>query len=450
MTSDQIDHSSPAAGPVIDPVMAGRVRAVKERPYFAVGLWAMTLVPSEEVDTLACDEYWRVYYNPTAVAHWKVEETAGVLIHELGHLLREHFSRARAIDADPDLGNKSGDCEINDDILKEGLSLPRTLASLNPETGAVTTREFTPCTPSVYGFPDDLLFEQYYELMLERAKQSPASGGQGSGKKGGKKKGSGSPPPGPGQGAVGSGRCGSAATGRRAPYELPAPDKGNVPGVSHAEGGLLRQEVARQIVEHSKTRGNISAGWRRWAEEKIAPRLDVWKEIQALVRRAVSEASGQMDFSYRRRSRRQSAFPDVVLPALRRPVPDVAVVLDTSASVSDQMIAVAISRIAGVLAGLGLQKTVTVLSVDAAVHSCQQVFRPDQITPLGGGGTDMRVGFERALKLKPKPQVIVCLTDAETPWPATAPRGTKVVIGLLGDGETPSWARVVKIKTDAN
>jgi hypothetical protein len=44
----------------------------------------------------------------------------------------------------------------------------------------------------------------------------------------------------------------------------------------------------------------------------------------------------------------------------------------------------------------------------------------------------------------------VVLTDGYTPWPARAPKGTRVVIGLLGPGAptAPAWARSVRVDPD--
>ena len=72
-----------------------------------------------------------------------------------------------------------------------------------------------------------------------------------------------------------------------------------------------------------------------------------------------------------------------------------------------------------------------VLSCDAQVHAVKRVSRASQIELLGGGGTDMGEGIAQALSLKPRPSVIVVLTDGFTPWPAGAPRGAKVIVGLL-------------------
>jgi hypothetical protein len=44
--------------------------------------------------------------------------------------------------------------------------------------------------------------------------------------------------------------------------------------------------------------------------------------------------------------------------------------------------------------------------------------------------------------------VTVVLTDGYTPWPAEAPKGMRVVVGLLGQNapDAPPWARAVRVE----
>jgi predicted metal-dependent peptidase len=77
---------------------------------------------------------------------------------------------------------------------------------------------------------------------------------------------------------------------------------------------------------------------------------------------------------------------------------------------------------------------------------------------LGGGGTDLRTGFAKALRTRPGPDVVVVLTDGQTPWPEERP-ACRTVVGLFprpddswdeDDPEyvpdtPPAWARVVHI-----
>ncbi|MEU9387326.1 VWA-like domain-containing protein, partial [Streptomyces sp. NPDC048279] len=86
--------------------------------------------------------------------------------------------------------------------------------------------------------------------------------------------------------------------------------------------------------------------------------------------------------------------------------------------------------------------------------------RAEGITLVGGGGTDLREGFARALRARPAPDVVVALTDGQTPWPPARPP-CRTVVGLFPrthsgtsydendpdylPDEPPAWARVVHI-----
>jgi len=115
---------------------------------------------------------------------------------------------------------------------------------------------------------------------------------------------------------------------------------------------------------------------------------------------------------------------------------------------SDKQLGQAVAEVGQILKSLGLRQGVTVLSVDAAVHAVRRVFRPEQVRLEGGGGTDMGVGIEAALRLKPRPQAVIVLTDGHTPWPDQPPRNTHVVVGLVGDGSAPPWATTVRIEEE--
>src|SRR6202035_641004 len=133
------------------------------------------------------------------------------------------------------------------------------------------------------------------------------------------------------------------------------------------------------------------------------------------------------DYSYRRPSRRSAVAGPVVLPALRRPVPQVGVVCGTPGSVSEGLVAMVLAEVEGLLRALGLARQVRVLACDAAVAPVQRVSSARQVELIGGGRTDMGAGIEAAAGLRPRPAVTVVLTDGFTPWPDGPPRGMRVV-----------------------
>lgn len=99
------------------------------------------------------------------------------------------------------------------------------------------------------------------------------------------------------------------------------------------------------------------------------------------------------------------------------------------------------------------------MSCDAAARVAHPLCRAEGIPLTGGGGTDLRTGFAAALRALPRPDVVVVLTDGQTPWPDTRPP-CRTVVGLFprhgsweDDDPTyvpdtpPAWARVVEIGT---
>jgi predicted metal-dependent peptidase len=160
--------------------------------------------------------------------------------------------------------------------------------------------------------------------------------------------------------------------------------------------------------------------------------------------------SGAVDYSYRRPSRRSSVAGGVVLPALRRPVPEVAVVCDTSGSMTAELLAAALAEVEGLLRAIGLARQIRVLACDTAVAPAQRVSAARQVQLVGGGGTNMGAGLAAAALLRPRPAVTVVLTDGYTPWPSAPPKGMRVVVGLLGPRapDAPPWARAIRIEPD--
>jgi predicted metal-dependent peptidase len=354
---------------------------------------------------MSVDERWRLRTDPAVTADWTPAQLGSVLVHHVSHLLREHAERARSAAVSPDDSAawiQAADAEINDDLVAAGLDLPG-----------------DPVLPSHFGMPAGRLAEEYFAAV------------KGAGEVGGGARR-------PGQ----WGDCGSGADG--------SGGEGEVGGLDQWRAELVRQQVARDVLRHGQEAGTVPAGLLRWATQALTPQVDWRRLLSAELRRAIAEVAGMTDYSYRRPSRRAAAAPGVVLPSLIRPVPEVAVICDTSGSMSDELLGMAIAEVAGLLRALGVARSVRVLACDAAVSSVQRVTSSSQVNLAGGGGTDMGAGLAAAAALRPRPAVAVVLTDGYTPWPGAAPKAMRVVCGLLGaDGpDGPPWARSVRISME--
>ncbi|RAY16719.1 hypothetical protein DPM19_00625 [Actinomadura craniellae] len=376
-------------------LLAARYRAATDRPYLSSALYSLSIVPSDAVPTMAVDRHWRCYVSPGFVAATPVPELAGVWIHEVAHLLRDHHGRADRLPAadqrDRLRVNLAQDCEINDDLLADRLALP---------AGRVV--------PGDFGLSEGQLFEQYIPGIP------------------------------PSKTVVLD--CGSGAHGRPAPWE-----RGGPRGMGPVEADALRRSTAEAMRAHQRSRGHLPAGWKRWAEQILEPVVDWRRVLAGAVREAVAWTGGAVDYTYRRPSRRTPALRGVVLPSLRRPLPRVAIVVDTSGSMGEDDLAAALAEITGVLREVGVGgNRVSVLACDADVHAVSRVTSAGQVTLAGGGGTDMRVGIEAALR--ERPQVVIVLTDGFTPWPEE-PASYRLVAALIGANppEPPRWVETAYI-----
>jgi len=125
----------------------------------------------------------------------------------------------------------------------------------------------------------------------------------------------------------------------------------------------------------------------------------------------------------------------------------VAVVIDTSGSMSDSMLGQALGEVTGVLRSLGIaRRNLRVIACDARAYEVQAVRDVNAIRLPGGGGTDMGAGIDAATALRPRPDLIVVLTDGYTPWRSAPPQGVRVVVGLMDrGGRSPDWAETVLI-----
>lgn len=369
-------------------------------PYLASALFGCAVEEDDDTGTISIDRTWAIRADRRIVAGLSVEEIGRLMLHLVGHVIRDHAGRAERLGVAEDNArgrwNRCADAEINDDL------------AVNDSVPAVA-----PDQPADLGCDERMLAEHYFELANEGPRRWD---------------------------------CGSGADA--------CPREGDGAGAIDGEQAeLLRVAVAAEIHQHhAREPGTVAGGWLRWAEAVLPSQVDWRRVLAAEVRSAISAAAGKVDYSYRRPSRRAQVSPDVVLPTLVRPVPDVAIVCDTSGSMYDRLLARALAEVEGVLVRAGLRhKRVRVLAVDTTVQAVRRVTRAAQVELAGGGGTDMGTGIEAAAALRPRPTVVIVLTDGYTPWPMAPPRGIRVVVGLLAEGspaaewQPPTWARTVVI-----
>jgi predicted metal-dependent peptidase len=410
----------------VDKLAVARYIAIRKAPYFAHALFRTPVITTTAVPTAAMDMHGRMYINPHIIDSWTPEHLATMLVHEMFHFLNEHFARKGA--RKQKRWNIATDMEIANILRTMDFRLDTPIPHITPEQ---------------YNLPENLLAEEYYDRLKSNADgngndESNSEGPSRGDLKSGTDDGSGNE-------STDGYPSGSASDGIERPWELPAEDA-EYPALSETEQEILRREVARAVEEHYKNKGDIPAGL-----ERLCNRVRQKKEIdwRVLLRRTVKDiiyTGGSGDqFTYRRPNRRKqnSTF---IFPSMVRIRPKVAVVIDTSGSMNDAELQKAQQEVASLLQEI--RSEITVLSVDAEVHTIQRIRNANRIQLKGGGGTDMMVGIRTAAALRQRPNLIIVITDGYTDWDTRPPRNTPPVIAVLTDKKSatpPSWIRSIRV-----
>jgi len=448
-------------------------------PYLRTFIMTVPIIESHNVPTMAASEDWKIYYNPDFVNETPLEQIVGTFYHEIDHCLKDHAGRFRKQFNNPierTIANIAVDLETNNRVLDDGLKLP---------DGAAL--------PEMFGLPKGLLAEEYYKELLRQANDvinqikqqmkdkmgqmgsgdvssecrdnsdstddtASASDGSNQQKNGGKDKknkgdkasksdqGNNDKKGDDGDNEENQGgdvhdkiinKSGSSHDGIKREWETDEEK-----GINEMEKELMKRKIANDMKEYKRI-GKLPGHWERWADEVLKPKIDWRRELQKLLKGSIENAMGKMDYTYSKRNRRYCDH-DIVLPGYKGYLPRIAVVIDTSGSMTNGDISLAIGEVYGILKTMNAK--ITVISCDAAVHNVQKIKNIDEIKLIGGGGTNMAVGITEALNHKP--DLIVVITDGYTPWPDEE-IDCKVIAVLTSHEKlhgVPSWIKPICIR----
>lgn len=410
----------------------------KKSPYFRAAMLGLVAKEVPGMGTIGVTASSLLMYDPAWIVKFTPDEVAGLLAHEVMHLVQKAGARRGA--REHERWNIACDLAINPSLLDMGYTLP----------GGENRGMF----PKDFGWTDGQTADAYYDLLAKKAEgdaKAPqdAPGGE---------KGTGSPgksqsaPTGSGAAARGpaAGKCGSCAgnanEGEGTPEEQAADG-----GRTQSQLDRMVRQVAEAVKEHAKGRGRIPAGLLRMAEDATEPAKVPWRQtLAAMVRTAVAYRPGAVVHRYDGPSRRQAGIGygvgKPILPRLRQPVPQVAIVADTSGSMSAHDLGVALREARGVLKAVGAE--VTFCICDSAVYGVSKVTSVEQMAGLlkGGGGTDFTPAFEALAKQTPRPEIVIAMTDGDGRTPLSQPPGIRVIWALVGRHcVRPPWGQIVEV-----
>ena len=437
---------------------AWRSIALERMPYMASILFKLRPVNAVGLKTFAVDAGGRLYID---FDHFAVQETVGAwnpsmgaqaLLHECMHIIANHNQQAELLGITTPVArqkwNVAADASINDDLRDAGC-----------EMFSNDGQFILPCKLGAR----DYLTPEHYLNAIAKNEQANTDGTEGT-------DGDSAPDGGEGDQEAPSlsgrpvfGECGTGAGGLETGYELDDKDR-DAPAISESEMERARIEVAVAVQEYVKNgRGKVPGNLIERAEELTSPadgKIPWQRVLGRIVRQSVQAQAGQNVTTYSRRNPRrhneQVGGSRVVIPGTVDYKPRIAVVRDTSGSMSAADLKQVSHEIESISRRLRVKnQDLVVLDVDTTVHRITRYAGSKSVSEVHGrGGTDMMAGIQGALDLKPKPDVVIVITDGGTDWEETPTSRTPVVACIVGEVgainqryyPVPAWIKTVVVE----
>lgn len=370
-------------------ISRARARVILRHPFYATILMDMDVDMDAGLDADATVDGERVLFRPDYVADASDDDLFAAMKKAAVHVAYGHHLRQGK--REQEIWNEATDQVAWHIMQHDGDAMP---------SNATPQAEFA-----------DRSAEGIYQIMYQRR---PPSGGGGQGQGGG----SGQQAPQGGAGGPGQGSGGGQAPGQQPGASGPQNGAGQGGGqmqvrphaaphetakLEEAERKRKQQVMRGQMAQKMAGQENIAA--ERLAEE-IRSRQVPWEDK---LHRYVDE-SARKDYSWRKPNRR-FVHDGMYLPG---EVPDgigrLVLLMDTSGSISDFHLGVFQRELQNAVDAVQPDEVV-VIHCDVAVQRVQR-FQPGDkldLTPVGGGGTDLDLGLMRARK--ERPTVTLIFTD---------------------------------------
>lgn len=421
-------------------LLLSRMRILYNHGFYGLLLMHMIYAVSEEIET-ACTDGVRITFGIDFLDSLSDSELDFVMMHEILHVVLQHCFRGDV--EDPEAYNIAADIVVNSNIMLEN----------GMKASSITLSKYG---IAMHVAPDgkeghEYTAEQVYAMLPKNLNKKGNNKSPGSAVGRAKK-----------ENKKGNNKSPGSADGR-AKKEI-AKDKHQPVWVwdDHSQWGKYEEDdtlrdvwvkrfedaaEAIEIRDPSNTRGLLPAFAERILKELKKPQTD-WRTIlNDFIQEEV------VDYSFAPPDRRFDDSP-FFLPDFNGKedrVEDILFMIDTSGSMSDDMIAAAYSEVKGAIDQFNGKLKGWLGFFDAAIIK-QQPFSDENefkiIKPAGGGGTDFQIIFEYVFHhMSDKlPASIIILSDGDAPFPLEKLAGGIPVLWLLNNEEVnPPWGKVARI-----
>lgn len=421
-------------------LLLSRMRILYNHGFYGLLLMHMIYAVSEEIET-ACTDGVRITFGIDFLDSLSDSELDFVMMHEILHVVLQHCFRGDV--EDPEAYNIAADIVVNSNIMLEN----------GMKASSITLSKYG---IAMHVAPDgkeghEYTAEQVYAMLPKNLNKKGNNKSPGSAVGGAKK-----------ENKKGNNKSPGSADGR-AKKEI-AKDKHQPVWVwdDHSQWGKYEEDdtlrdvwvkrfedaaEAIKIRDPSNARGLLPAFAERILKELKKTQTD-WRTIlNDFIQEEV------VDYSFTPPDRRFDDSP-FFLPDFNGKedrVEDILFMIDTSGSMSDDMIAAAYSEVKEAIDQFNGKLKGWLGFFDAAIIKPQPFSDENEfktIKPAGGGGTDFQIIFEYVFHhMSDKlPASIIILSDGDAPFPLEKLAGGIPVLWLLNNEEVnPPWGKVARI-----
>lgn len=421
-------------------LLLSRMRILYNHGFYGLLLMHMIYAVSEEIET-ACTDGVRITFGIDFLDSLSDSELDFVMMHEILHVVLQHCFCGDV--EDPEAYNIAADIVVNSNIMLEN----------GMKASSITLSKYG---IAMHVAPDgkeghEYTAEQVYAMLPKNHNKKGNNKSPGSAVGGAKK-----------ENIKGNNKSPGSAVGR-AKKEISKEQHQPVRvWDDHSRWGKYEEDdtlrdvwvkrfedaaEAIKIRDPSNARGLLPAFAERILKELKKTQTD-WRTIlNDFIQEEV------VDYSFAPPDRRFDDSP-FFLPDFNGKedrVEDILFMIDTSGSMSDDMIAAAYSEVKGAIDQFNGKLKGWLGFFDAAIIKPQPFSDENEfktIKPAGGGGTDFQIIFEYVFHhMSDKlPASIIILSDGDAPFPLEKLAGGIPVLWLLNNEEVnPPWGKVARI-----
>ena len=435
-----MDLSNEEKKKLIQKLLFSRTRILAKYGFLGLLLMHMQIKLDEEIETASTDAEY-IYFSPAFLNELSENELDFIMMHEILHVVLKHCFRDE--DRDPQIFNIACDIVINSIILKEHNFNLKSITLQNYGT----SMHLTPKGDEGCNYTAEEVYEMLDKQLSKKSKKG--KNGSSSSSNSGSSNSTSNNNSDPSNSNDGAGNSNNnELTDDHSKWKK----KGKDTKDQEAEWDNRIYDAAKAIekqvenLETDKAAGSMPAYIERLIKKITQPQVDWRYVLNDFIQEEIN------DYTFLPPDNRYSDF-DFFLPSYSDKddvIKNILFMIDTSGSMTDEMISYAFSEVHGAISMFDGKLTGQLGFFDYIVYgpqSFESVNDVLKIRPQGGGGTSFHAVFDFVEKLEEPPIMLIILTDGYAPFPNIDNSYHIPVLWLINNEEiTPPFGKIARIK----